>query len=175
MTRHALRAVLAALAVAGLSGCGGGFRESVGLTTPPPDEFLVVARRPLEMPGATTVLPTPRLGAPSRVEPDPAVEARTALLGADASPAPPTGPTAGEAALVAAAGPSDPRIRQTLDGEASSRGGDGERQFGLDSLFGYEIQQNPAAEAERLEAGEESERLRAEGLPAPVGPEPAEN
>jgi hypothetical protein len=146
-----------------LGGCDG-FRETVGLEVPPPDEFLVISRQPLERPQSLDALPTPQLGAPSRVERDPTREARAALAGAGV-------PTAGEAsageqALVARAGPGDPAVRAKLVAEAGS----GERRFGLDSLFGFPIEQDPEAAAQRLEAEAEARRLRDAGVSAPVAP-----
>jgi hypothetical protein len=165
----------AALALAGCSvgssgNSGGGFRETLGLVAPPPDPFLTVARAPLQMP-QTRALPTPQPGAPSRVEPDPARAAQTALLGAPV-PGPAAAPTAGEGALLAAAGAdaADPSIRETIVAEAPAP----QRRFGLDSIFGIPIVQDPDAEAQRVRAEEEAARLRAMGLSAPTPPAQAQ-
>jgi hypothetical protein len=174
--RGAPRAALAVLAFLALAGCqagssGGGFRESLGLSAPPPDPFLTVARRPLEMPGDATALPQPRPGAPSRVEPDATAMAQAALTGRATAAARGAAPTAGESALLSAAGAdqADPAVRQQIAAEAPTT----RRRFGLDSFLGRPIVQDPAAERERLQAEEEAERLRRQGLSAPVAPEPA--
>lgn len=165
----------AALALAGCSvgssgnsgGGGGGFREALGLVAPPPDPFLTIARAPLEMP-ADRSLPTPQPGAPSRVEPDPGRAAQTALLGAPVS-GPSAAPTAGEGALLAAVGAdaTDPAIRDVIVAEAPAP----RRRFGLDSIFGIPIVQDPDADAQRVTAEEEAARLRAMGLNAPTPPQ----
>lgn len=163
-----LRAALACAIAAPLAACsssGGGLRESLGLSAPPPDPFLTVARAPLEMPPSLGELPPPQPGAPSRVEPDPTATAQAAL-GAGFETAAPTEPTAAETALIAAAGATDvdPAIRETVVAEAPTP----ERRFGLDSLFGFKIVQDPSVEAERLDAEAEAEKLRRRGLSAPT-------
>jgi hypothetical protein len=175
-----VRSAAATAALLALAGCEvgsqtgaqdgrGGFRQAVGLEAPPPDETLVVARRPLVVPPDFDTLPPPRPGAPSRVERDPQAEAQAALLGgAPSSPPPSAAPSTGEAALLAATGAdaADPSIRQTVIAETPEP----DRRFGLTSFLGRPIP-NPAIEAERLSPVEEAERLREQGLPAPA-PEP---
>lgn len=176
MTLRATMTIPAAVAlVAALAGCSvgsdgrgqrSGIRQSIGLETPPPDETLVVARRPLEPPPDFRSLPSPRPGAPSRVERDPTAEAQAALLGGPAAaPTATAAPSTGEAALLAATGgaEADPAVRQALIDEAPGP----DRRFALTSFLGMAIP-NPAVEAERLSAVEEAERLRQEGLPAPT-------
>ena len=65
-----------------LSACGtiGSPLEALGARIPPPDEFRVIARKPLEMP-ATATLPVPRPGAPSPLDPDPHRDSLQALMG----------------------------------------------------------------------------------------------
>ncbi|MEM0988986.1 MAG: DUF3035 domain-containing protein [Pseudomonadota bacterium] len=70
-----------------------------------PDEFLVVARKPLKMPGSLS-LPEPRLGEQSPLEPDARGAAVVALLGAPTVAASTTGASAGERALLDAANAS---------------------------------------------------------------------
>jgi len=67
-----------------------------------PDEFQVLARKPLRMPGSSD-LPEPRLGAPSPLEPDARNAAIVALFGAPGAAAPGTGASPGERALLDAA------------------------------------------------------------------------
>ncbi len=157
----------------GLGACTVGSRDTLGLTAPPPDEFLVVARQPLERPADMAALPLPRPGAPSRVEPDPEALARGALSGApavtqQAGSTAETGLSAAERTLVAGAGgrDADPAIRQTLAEERFVP----QRRFGLDSLFGIPIVQDPADAARRVQPAAEAERLREAGLPAPTSP-----
>lgn len=174
-TRRALGRLMGAAALGAgllaLPGCGGGdLRQSMGLVTPPPDEFLVVARRPLEMPPDLAALPPPQAGAPSRVEPNPALDAQAALgLSPRAASEVPAAASRSEAALLAAAGAeaADGDIRERLGAEAPAP----ERRFGLDTLFGIPIVQDPQAEAERLDPAAEARRLREAGLPAPLPPE----
>ena len=165
MTARRTVSAMALLALVSACGNASQLRRSVGIDVPPPDEFMVISRAPLSMPSDLGALPPPQPGAPSLVEPDPQGDARAALAGAGAAtvttPASPA-----EQALVARAGPSDPMIRATLREEADT--GAGERRFGLDSFLGFKIQQNPGAEAETLNAREESERLRSTGVAAPV-------
>jgi hypothetical protein len=159
------RAVLLVLAVAG---CGGteNFRDAVGLNTPPPDEFLVVSRAPLQMPPRLDALPPPQPGAPSRVEPNPQAQAQAALAGRPIPQA--AAPSGGEQALLAAVGPADPAVRSAIRSETAAT--PTERRFGLDSFFGFPINQNPGAPVDRLDPREEAERLRTTGAAVPVIP-----
>ncbi len=70
-----------------LSACGsiGNPLEALGAKIPPPDEFQVIARKPLMMP-ATATLPEPRPGASSPLDPDPHRDALQALFGTSGSP-----------------------------------------------------------------------------------------
>lgn len=144
-------------------------RESIGLVAPPPDEFLVVAREPLRMPPSLNTLPTPQPGAPSLVEPNPQQRAQQALAGQAAAPVAGGGvqPGASERALVASAGQGDPAIRSTIRTEAADQ--PTVRRFGLDSLFGIPIVQDPDAR-DGIDAREEAERLRQQGLAVPTVP-----
>jgi hypothetical protein len=161
------------LAVLGLAlvcaACGNPerFRESIGIVAPPPDEFLVVAREPLRMPPSLNALPTPQPGAPSLVEPNPQLRAQQALAGQGQAPAAGAQASASETALVTAAGPGDPMIRSTIETEANQQSG--VRRFGLDSFFGIPIVQNPEASG-AIDAREEAERLRQQGLAVPTIP-----
>jgi hypothetical protein len=170
---RALRVIAALAAMLSLGACSAGsdgsgesFRQSIGLDAPAPDEFLVVARQPLQPPPSFDALPPPQLGAPSRVEPDPVGEARAALL-ADGAEAGAPAASASERALLAETGAASvgPVDRAAIAAEARPQ----ERRFGLDSLFGYEINQNPDAD-DRLDSRAEAGRLQAEGVPAPTAP-----
>jgi hypothetical protein len=159
-------AVAGPLAACSSSGSGsGGLRETLGLSAPPPDPFLTVSRAPLELPPNLGELPQPRPGAPSRVEPNPTATAQAALGTGVTAPAP-AAPTTAESALIAAAGgtEADTAIRETIVAETPEP----ERRFGLDSLFGFRVVQDPAAEAERLDPEAEAAELRRKGLAAPT-------
>jgi hypothetical protein len=171
----ATRITLAALAAA-TAGCeigsqnagGGSFRETIGLAAPPPDEFLVVSRAPLQIPPDLRALPTPQPGAPSRVEINPLAKAQAALAGAGASGSAPA-PSRGEEGLLAAIGAAeaDPAIREALAAQPV----EGQRRFGLTTFLGRTIDQSPpGTPSERLDPREEAERLRREGLASPVPP-----
>jgi hypothetical protein len=163
-----LKLVCVAGLVCALAACSGSnFRRSVGLSAPPPDEFLVVSRRPLEAPPVPGALPRPQLGAPSRVEPNPEADAQAALLG-DTAAAAQDGPSRSEEALLAATGANavEPIDRSQIPEAAPAS----ERVYGLDSFFGIEIDQNPGGDEDALASREEAERLRREGLRTPTPP-----
>ncbi|HUF57624.1 MAG TPA: DUF3035 domain-containing protein, partial [Thermohalobaculum sp.] len=79
-----LGALLATTIAAGAltAGCDriGSPLQALGQGIPPPDEFAVIKRRPLQMPPGLG-LPEPRPGAPSPLDPQPRAEAALALLG----------------------------------------------------------------------------------------------
>lgn len=157
-----------------LAGCsissegGGTIGEQLGVTAGAPDEFLIIARAPLELPPSFS-LPTPQPGAPSRLEPDPFVEAEAALFGRPGRGAE-TAPGSGEVALLRGANAADDNsaIRQELDEDVVSP--PGERRFGLTSVFGQPIPQNLGESDEVLLSREENERLRTQGLATPAAP-----
>jgi hypothetical protein len=151
-------------ALAGCSGAGN-FRQTMGLEAPAPDEFLVVARGPLATPPDFTSLPPPQPGAPSLTDPDARRSAQAALSGVGASGGVAAAPSQGEQSLVAALAPqgAPADIRATVAAERTTP----PRRFGLDSLFGVPIVQDPSADSERLSAEQEAERLREAGKPAP--------
>ncbi len=167
----ALAAVTAGCEVGSQGGGGGGLRETLGLAAPPPDEFLIVSRAPLQTPPDLRALPPPQPGAPSRVEVNPATRAQAALAGAGSAGVAAQA-SQGEQALLAAsgAGAADPAIRQELAADPAA----GERRFGLTTFLGRAIDQSPPGQAsERLDPTEEAERLRQQGVSAPVPPPPA--
>jgi Protein of unknown function (DUF3035) len=169
---------MAALALVALVGCDriGNPFVVLGSKPPAPDEFQVLARKPLRMP-ASVALPEPRPGTPSPLEPDPNRDAVVALLGRDAAPpgaGPNTGPGAGtsrgEQALLSAAdvAAGNPEIRGTL---AEERDGTGRNEpYEPPSIFellgAYE-----APPEDVIDAGEEARRLQREGVAAaPIDP-----
>ncbi len=154
--------ILAALAVGGCQGRGiaGGLRAAgVGGS---PDEFMVLPTRPLEMPKDMAALPPPTPGAVNRVDYQPKVEAIAGLTGR------PTEATTSGAALVARAGPIDPRIRSELAAEdaqwrATHHGLFFERMFTRDQAA---LVYKPMV----LDAPAELERLRRMGVDVPPPP-----
>jgi hypothetical protein len=104
-----------------LCGCGSDLSRTFGLTRDTPDEFQVTTRAPLSMPPDYTLRP-PQPGAarPQEMSTPRAAEAalvpQTALASGGSA-----APSAGEQALVAAAGPPAPAgIRGTVDADAAS-------------------------------------------------------
>jgi hypothetical protein len=115
-----IRAVTAIVLLGGLSACSGeDLTRNFGFERNAPDEFQVTTRAPLSMPPNFDLRP-PRPGAArpqeesSRVGAEAALVPRAALGGASA----PT--SAGQQALVDAAGPTAPQdIRRKIDNEAA--------------------------------------------------------
>ncbi|MEM9047717.1 MAG: DUF3035 domain-containing protein [Pseudomonadota bacterium] len=145
--------------------------RTAGLRQPPPDEFLVVERKPLEIPGSLTSLPLPDPEGINRVDPQPREEV-TSLLSGDAtlpqrSAEGPLSP--GEAALLALSGEDavEPEIRATLQSEDRDLVASG-RIYGLDTFFG--VPTNDPYRQEVLDPFTEVERLRAEGVQTPAAP-----
>ena len=95
--------LLCGTAALALSGCDriGSPLDTLTGNRPTPDEFRVVTRKPLNMPGSTA-LPEPRLGERSPLEHDPNADARVALTG-DPSGGSASVASAGEQALLQAA------------------------------------------------------------------------
>jgi hypothetical protein len=161
-------AALALLALIGCDQIGNPF-VVLGNKPPAPDEFQVLARKPLRMP-ASAALPEPRPGAPSPLDPDPNRDAVVALLGTDAAPRATgvSGVSGGEQALLSAAdvAASNPEIRQTLAEERDSRNEPYEPPSIFELLGAYE-----APPEDVIDPGEESRRLQREGVAAaPVDP-----
>ena len=144
--------------------------EVIGGKRSSPDEFAVLARKPLQMP-RTTSLPEPRLGERSALEPDPEADAVTALMGGPVSqsnePA-----SAGEAALLSAANASQEQseIRNVLalDEQSSESGGE----YTPPSVFELFSDDGPSVpQGELIDPTAESQRLQVEGVaPTPVDP-----
>lgn len=161
-----MKTLISAMALAALAGCSTGSNQV--FSSSGPDEFMVVSRKPLQMPQDPRALPAPQPGAPNLVDPDPRADAQAALFPATAGGAE-TPPSAAESALLTASGAddSDPEIRTTLAEEAPP---EVERRFGLDSFLGTPITQNPGDTGEQLDSARESERLIAGGAPSPTPP-----
>ena len=136
-----------------------------------PDEFVVVARKPLQMPSSVQLrdLPEPTLGRTSPREPDPRADAAQALLGASgAGTAAAT--SASEAALLGAANASasDAVTAAALkEAEERSEARDGYTPPSVFSLIGEDGEEIKDA----LDADAEARRLQSEGVSvAPVNP-----
>ncbi len=105
----------------GLSACNGDeLSRTFGITRDTPDEFTVTTRAPLSMPPDFALRP-PRPGAPRPQEETAPQAAEAALVPQSALAGSQTGDTsAGQQALVAAAGPPAPaNIKARIDQEAS--------------------------------------------------------
>ncbi len=160
-----------------LSACGstGKPLEGLGAKIPPPDEFQVIARKPLEMPAAAT-LPEPRPGAPSPLDPDPHRDAMQALFGTRGSPVVSTiEPSAAEQVLLSSANASaaSSEIRVQLEEEriqeAAAKPYEPPSLGELLGLSGGEV----LDESELLDPVAESQRLQREGYVTPVDPNAA--
>ncbi|WP_316014377.1 DUF3035 domain-containing protein [Roseobacter sp. HKCCA0434] len=123
---------LGLIAMLGLSGCGDDLDEQRSLLERAqvrqggPDPFLVVERRPLEIPPDLGALPPPRPGEISRTEIQPDLLVASALGSAPATSA--AAPAAGEQQLLAALGagsvPGDIRAQIAADHRATLNGAD---------------------------------------------------
>ena len=147
--------------------------EALGARIPPPDEFQVIASKPLVMPVSAS-LPEPRPGAPSPLDPDPHRDAIEALFGTGGSPV--VGaiePSAGERALLSSANAAAPsEIRVLLEEERLQEEVAKPYQApSLSDLMGGGGEQ--IDESELLDPVAESQRLQREGYVTPVDPEAA--
>lgn len=146
---------------------GGTLREQLGVAQGAPDEFLIIARAPIEVP-ATFDLPRPQPGAPSRVEVDPAADAHNALflrpdpvrLGAASS---------GEQVLLSGAN-ADGDNSTVRDILAEEEEPEINENYGLTSLFGYRIPSRLGDSSEGLDSLTEVEDLRNQGYLTPSAP-----
>ena len=120
------RCLLAGLMLCSLSGCNSTLQDQLGLRKDAPDEFQVVRRAPLVIPGALNELPPPQPGAPSLGRTNPSEDARRVLLdsaatantSASVTPAVPAleAQSPGQLALLSDAGATaaDTNIRQRI-------------------------------------------------------------
>ena len=172
---HSLTAIVLLAAMA--AGCtydsrnGGSFGEALGISAASPDEFLIIARKPLLLPpNFQLTVPTP--GVASRVELDPLADAHIALFNRP-DPVRLALASRGEEVLLSGADADGDNavIRQVLAEEDPASG---ERRFGLTSVFGVPIPANLDELRTQLEPQEENERLRQEGYLTPTAPPIAE-
>jgi len=153
-----------------LIGCArlGNPLEIIGGSLPPPDEFSVVTRKPLNMP-ASNALPEPRLGERSPLEHDPNSDAARALMAGRTLPVTTTaGP--GERALLAAADASADKTAINAELDDAERAATAGKPYDaptLLELFNLDGQRSE----DILDPDAESRRILSEGVSAaPVNP-----
>lgn len=147
---------------------GGPIGEQLGFALGTPDEFLVIAQRPIEIPTSFT-LPVPQPGAPSRVRPDPMADAHMSLFSRP-EPVRLGQPSSGEGVLLQGADAEGDNsvIRQVLADEDPEAG---ERRFGLTSLFGVPIPATVEGISPAIvRPASETELLRRQGYLTPTAP-----
>jgi Protein of unknown function (DUF3035) len=180
MVKQALRItavgglVASLLAVAGCGNIGNPIKAITGQIAPP-DEFLVIARKPLEMPTGGA-LPAPTPGTPSPLDPNPQSEAIAALLGSSgARPAPATAPSAGEKVLLASANASaasnEIRVQLETDKVTAAANKPYEPPSLGELLSGSSAKKVDLTNA--IDPIAESQRLQREGLLTPSDPQAA--
>lgn len=146
--------------------------EALGARIPPPDEFQVIARKPLVMPAAAT-LPEPRPGAPSPLDPDPHRDALQALFGTSGSPVVSTiEPSAAEQVLLSSANAAvaSSEIRVQLEEERIQQ--EAAKPYAPPSLGELLTgrKSKKLDESQLLDPVAESQRLQREGYVTPVDP-----
>lgn len=168
LTTATLIAATAAIAACSLdSRRGGSLRQQLGFAQGAPDEFLIIARAPIEMP-ATYDLPRPEPGAPSRVEVDPAADAHRALF-LRPDPVRLAAVSGGEQVLLSGAN-ADGDNSTVRDILAEEEEPEINTNYGLTSLFGTRIPSRIGAASEDLNPVDEVEELRNQGYLTPSAP-----
>lgn len=168
LTTATLIAATVAIAACSLdSRRGGSLREQLGVAQGAPDEFLIIARAPIEVP-ATFDLPRPQPGAPSRVDVDPAADAHNALF-LRPDPVRLDAASGGEQVLLSGANADgdNSTVREVL---AEEEGPEINENYGLTSLFGYRVPARLGAASEDLDSVTEVEELRNKGYLTPSAP-----
>ena len=148
--------------------------EALGAKIPPPDEFQVIAHKPLVMP-TTTTLPVPRPGAASPLDPDPNRDALQALLGTSGSPVVSTvAPSAGEQVLLSsansAAASSDIRVQLEEEKNQKKNVNKPYEAPSIGAFLGFDGGEK-LDESELLDPVAESQRLQNQGHVTPVDPD----
>ena len=147
---------------------GGSFGEQLGFRPGAPDEFLIIARKPLEMPPSMN-LPSPEPGAPSRVELDPFADAHASLF---RRPAPVRlgSASTGEQVLLSGANADGDNsvIREALASDVPITG---ERKFGATNFFGFAIPANIGEDDSVVQPVAETALLRRQGYLTPTAPD----
>lgn len=175
MLRHSFRSgatwVLLGLGGIALSGCEtfGNPVDIISGKRTKPDEFQVVARKPLRMPG-TLELPEPRLGEESPLEPDPRSDAVIALLGGPVVSGGGAG-GAGERELLEAAGAAAAQGESAAIIEEREAALDANETYEPPSIFEVFGSSDDESTEDALNPAAEARRLQREGIaPAPVDP-----
>jgi len=154
-----------------LSGCDqlGNPVDAITGQTATPDEFEVIARKPLRMPSSVNLnkLPEPRLGAPSPLEPNPNADAAQALFGVGGVGG--AGSTSSSEAALVGAARSAADGRTVTDAEiAAAQQSD---RFEAPTLSELLFDDDDAVPEDALDANAEARRLQTEGrTTAPVNP-----
>lgn len=134
-----------------------------------PDEFKVLARKPLKMPG-TLDLPEPRLGEPSPLEPDPANDAVVALMGVPSADAA-VQASPGERALLDAANVAATSPDVALQLEQTQAELEARQPYDPPSILEVLGSGDPEETRDALDPAAEARRLQREGIStAPVDP-----
>ena len=138
-----------------LTGCSSDkLMRTFGLTRDAPDEYTVTTRAPLSMPPDYNLRP-PRPGAPRPQEQSERQQAQEALVPETALNAPTSGDSAGQAALLAQAGPAAPSdIRRRVDQDAHNASDDDSF---IDKVLYW---RKPNAQGVQVDAQAEAQRLR---------------
>lgn len=138
-----------------LAGCSGDkLMRTFGLTRDAPDEYTVTTRAPLSMPPDYNLRP-PRPGAPRPQEQSERQQAQEALVPETALNAPTSGDSAGQAALLAQAGPAAPSdIRRRVDQDAHNASDDDSF---IDKVLYW---RKPSTQGVQVNAQAEAQRLR---------------
>jgi len=168
LTTATLVAATVAIAACSLdSRRGGSLRQQLGFAQNAPDEFLIIARAPIEVPPSFD-LPRPQPGAPSRVDVDPAADAHTALF-QRRTPVRLDAASNGEQVLLSGANADGDNsvVRGILAEEEEPAVNE---KYGLTSLFGVRIPSRIGEASEGLDSVEETEALRQQGYLTPSAP-----
>lgn len=138
-----------------LSSCSS-IKEQLGLDRRAPDEFAVITRAPLEIPGnlnEVNALPLPQRGAPRPQETDPQIAAKQAIgIPVNTNEV----VSSGEQSLLSKVGTADPNIRQIVNKEAADAPVN--KRPVIKRLLGKAGSDEPAATI--LVPAEEKERLK---------------
>lgn len=167
-------AIIALMAVLGLSACGSGEPRLMNLRTGEgPDEFAIVPPKPLAMPESLAELPTPTPGGANRTDRTPEADAIVALGG---QPGGAGGIPSGDGALYAHAARFGVQegIRSSLAAEDLEFRRDNQGRL-LERLFGVTTYYS-AYRNQSLNQRDELDRWRRQGLRTPSAPprEPGE-
>ncbi|MEM8841052.1 MAG: DUF3035 domain-containing protein [Pseudomonadota bacterium] len=168
--QHGAAALGAALLISGCDSISGPFEAFT--KKPTPDEFAVVSRAPLVMPGNDN-LPEPKPGMPSPLDPNPQEDAIRALVGTSQPTQNWSETSQGEEVLLtsanAAAATSEIRVQLEQDAIESEQKKPYEPPSLSELLFGSSTDENIDPD-DLLDPNSESRKLQTEGLNTPVDP-----